>query len=398
MANYFVCGLCSEISYETTFPNRYRFFSAVGRKNQSGRLMLFCTVNASRAVTDKPLIATITNGVITGKGEGKPTVTDKPLIATVTNGVITGKGEGTATITATATDGSNVSGSCIVTVTPATAMLTILYRSGSSGDLHTHGDIPQQHQVKTPGYFELKQPGNMMRAGHLFGGWSDPVGYVRQPGQHYANTAQPGTWIQTAVWNPIPNPLPSNPTIAGAPQGPYTTANAAATAWANYVYSTSLYVRYEFYAGIYEPTPGIFRLTRTASGTPHSGAGLNIILDEIPANQRVAYIHTHPNTHGFTEPDLDYGVSYGIDAYVAAPTAYMGTSDFHLVWFDHINHSIVADTIPLGPVTLRSLSTTERTNLASIYLNSWIDHLTPQHGNSFGCSDRQWPTYPWPPA
>ena len=292
------------------------------------------------------------------------------------------KDVGTATIKATSTQDPSRSAICSVTVEPATAMLTITYRG--NGNTSPANTIPTDHQAKTPGTFVIKQPGNMLRRGHLFGGWSDPVGYVRQPGQYYADKADGGTWIQTAVWNPVVVPA-QHPTISGAPTGPYSTADAAALAWANYIYSTSLFARHELVAAIYQTVPGEFTLSGTVSCTPHS---FTVTLQ----TGRVAYVHTHPNSNTFSDADIGISTRNNIDAYVAAPTTYGGTSAFQLLRYDVSTDS----TITVGSVTLRNLSTTVQTNLASFYLDSWINHLSPPCG--FGCENRQWPTHPWPPA
>lgn len=281
----------------------------------------------------------------------------------------------TGTVTVKTTTGEIVTKTITVTQKKG---LTVSYR----GNGNTHGTVPTDQYFAVPGYITLKQPGNMLRSGHLFGGWSDPVGYVRQPGSVYYSTASDGIWIQTAVWNPVTVPS-THPTTPGTPTSTYSSADAAALAWANYMYSTSLYSRHEFGANIYRNSSGQFYLSATNVGSPHS-----VSYFTVPTGiQRVATVHSHPNSSTFSDQDKTNAISRGVNNYVAAPTTDGGTSSFHLLRYNVSDASIVN----VSSVTLRSLTSTVQTNLASFHLNSWITHLPC-------CSNMQWPTHPWPPS
>ena len=78
--------------------------------------------------------------------------------------------------------------------------VTIQYR----GNGHTGGTVPANQTVRTPGSEYLRGPGNMIRSGHVFGGWLDPQGFIRQPGTPVSwSFAAQGTWTMYAVWHPI---------------------------------------------------------------------------------------------------------------------------------------------------------------------------------------------------
>ena len=180
---------------------------------------------------------------------------------------------------------------------PPTKTMTISY----DGNGKTHGEVPENHRVITPGNITLKQPGNMLKEGHLFGGWKCPGNTVREPGRHYYATADDGTWTQKAVWEPVV--IPSlHPTTTTAPRGPFVSANAAALAWANHMHSTSLYARHEHAAVIYQAASGEFYLTKTVSGSAHS---VPIPINEVPTDsQKVAYIHSHVYGSRFSPADI----------------------------------------------------------------------------------------------
>lgn len=79
-------------------------------------------------------------------------------------------------------------------------VVTIQYR----GNGHTGGSVARAHTVSTPGGTTLAAPGNMVRAGHAFGGWRDSSGWIFQPGHPVSwSTITSGTVILDAHW--IPN-------------------------------------------------------------------------------------------------------------------------------------------------------------------------------------------------
>ena len=181
-----------------------------------------------------------------------------------------------------------------------------------------------------------------------------------------------------------------HPTVPFAPQGPFRTPDEAAIAWANHIYSTSLFVRHEHGAMIYRTAPGEYRISRTISGSPHD---VSVPLIGIPAHQRIAFVHTHPNTMGFTPDDKQLARTQGINAYVATPSD--SSWVFHLWRYHRPTPSQAEDERVIRNVDLKPLSTAEQAILMNLYQDSWDNHLPCIH--PFGCNNMQWPTSPWPP-
>ena len=75
------------------------------------------------------------------------------------------------------------------------------------GNGHTHGSPPADHSIVHPGVLIVRQPGNMARTGHTFGGWRDIGGATLQPGFRFYRTAtDPGAIFPlTARWVPNAN-------------------------------------------------------------------------------------------------------------------------------------------------------------------------------------------------
>ena len=80
---------------------------------------------------------------------------------------------------------------------PVAQTMTLQYRSSG----HTSGSVPASQTVPSPGTATLRQPGNLARAGHTFGGWRDAWGNVFPGGQHVNIPSGGGTIIFDAVWN-----------------------------------------------------------------------------------------------------------------------------------------------------------------------------------------------------
>jgi len=84
-------------------------------------------------------------------------------------------------------------------ITPLSTVVTFVYR----GNGHTGGIVPASHSLTTPGTTALRQPGNMVRAGHIFAGWRDGGGNVFAAGQSVGfSTAVSGTVTLDAHWVP----------------------------------------------------------------------------------------------------------------------------------------------------------------------------------------------------
>ncbi|MCL1832130.1 MAG: hypothetical protein FWG45_04365 [Oscillospiraceae bacterium] len=176
-----------------------------------------------------------------------------------------------------------------------------------------------------------------------------------------------------AQWTATPHP-----TLANSPKGPYNTVDAAALAWANYVYRTSLFVMHEHSAVIYKmsDSANVFYLTPSHSGYQH-GTGLPTPPD---GTIRVATIHTHPGgSSDFSgtisgdkedKGDIPNAIRRGLDSYVVARTS-NGADTYRLrkFTFSTLQKSTV------GTVTLRSMTSSERTALTNYYRTSWNNHI-----------------------
>jgi hypothetical protein len=177
-----------------------------------------------------------------------------------------------------------------------------------------------------------------------------------------------------------------------APMEPFASADEAALAWSNYIYSTSLYTRHEYAALIYRTAPGVFRLSTMVNGEPHSvvpGAG------RVPSNATLmAGIHTHPNGNEFSPADKNWAVNAALNIYVAAPTTYGGTSEFQLRRYNHSS----GDDDRVNEVTLRHLDAI-RADLEFTFRPSWDAHFNSKGRcpEGFSCHKISWPTTPWPP-
>jgi len=69
------------------------------------------------------------------------------------------------------------------------------------GNGHTGGIAPLGHTINTPGMFTVRQPGNLVRTGQVFGGWREPMsGIILQPGQIVELTGS-GSLRLYAVWD-----------------------------------------------------------------------------------------------------------------------------------------------------------------------------------------------------
>ena len=180
-------------------------------------------------------------------------------------------------------------------------------------------------------------------------------------------------------------PAPTHPTRPNAPRGPFNSQDAAARAWSNHIYSTSLFIRHEHGAAIYRRS-GRYYLTPTVSGNPHSTP---IPLNSVPSNgTAVAGVHTHPNSHRLSDGDLIWVQNNQLDIYAVTPATLQSTSAFHLLIYD----VSASETRNLGSISLRHLTVNERNALEAIYRTSWNDHLP---GPGFGCADMNWPTRLW---
>jgi len=182
---------------------------------------------------------------------------------------------------------------------------------------------------------------------------------------------------------------------------PFSSADEAALAWANYIYSSSLFVRHEHGAIIYRSRPGEYRLSATVGGNPHSIS----INPRIPFSaRRIAYHHTHPNGNQFSDGDKGYARSRNTGIYFAGPVVFQQYDALQLRLFTpsrRLPRRDESDTQVSANVMLRPLDET-RAELIPLYEGTWDSHFTLTGGrrtcpNGFGCHRMTWPFDPWPP-
>jgi len=187
--------------------------------------------------------------------------------------------------------------------------------------------------------------------------------------------------------------------VPTAPRGPFSSADDAALAWANHIHSTSLFIRHEHGVIIYRTEPGVYRLTRTVSGLPHSVGAMNDLFDTVPSGATgVAGVHTHhfgPNFSGINDDppsgDIDWAHFFDVDVYISAPTTRGSRTSFHLRRYT----VSTSENTRIAFVSLRPLSESEREALVVIYRATWNAHLPCSRND---CPPPGgWPTSPWPP-
>ena len=167
---------------------------------------------------------------------------------------------------------------------------------------------------------------------------------------------------------------------------PYKTADEAAMAFANSIYSSSIYVRHEYGTVIYSSTTNgttTYDFATPVAGSPHS-VGYGDV--KIPAGTtKVATAHTHPNSNSFsglqpgaTSGDIPNAIRRGLDSYVIGPNLNLQ------------KYSISSGTVSIvgvaSPVTLTSQ---QQATLVSQFQISWDNHLGTCE---FGCEHMTWPT------
>lgn len=100
---------------------------------------------------------------------------------------------------------------------------------------------------------------------------------------------------------------------------PYKSADDAARAFFEQVYSSSLYIRHEYSTEIYSRTVNgktTYNYNLPRAGNPHSASVGNLTPKGTKA---VAYAHTHPNSNVFSRADIRAAENLKIDAYVVGP-------------------------------------------------------------------------------
>ena len=168
----------------------------------------------------------------------------------------------------------------------------------------------------------------------------------------------------------------------------YTSADNAATAFANEVYSSCLYIRHEYGTAIYSETDedGVitYGYTKPKVGTPHS---VNVSIIAVPDSAtKVATAHTHPNSNSFsglnngaTTGDIPNAKIRNLDSYVVGPNLTLQ------------KYEVASGKIrQLQQIQPRSLTAMEKTCLEIAYSSSWNDHLSTCNWSI--CKTTNWPT------
>ncbi len=160
---------------------------------------------------------------------------------------------------------------------------------------------------------------------------------------------------------------------------PYKTADDAARAFSEQVYSSSSYIRHEYSTEIYSRTINgntTYNYNPPRAGQPHSASVGN---PTPKGTTTVAYAHTHPNSNSFSGADIRAAENLGINAYVVGPNLELQRYDL-----------TTASTTILGSISPVPLTDAQRTALITEFQVSWDAHTAA--GCDFGCNKMVWPT------
>ena len=172
----------------------------------------------------------------------------------------------------------------------------------------------------------------------------------------------------------------SRPETAPTPE-PYSSADAAATAFATEVYSASMYVRHEFVAEIYAREINgqiTYNYTTPRPGTPHS---INIRSTTPEGTTLVGYVHTHIFSVNFSDKDMESSVDMGVNAYVVGPK-------HRLYRYEH-DTAFIREICEITPTPLSEM---QKHALVSCFRASWENHVNNPAGCHYRCRDITWPT------
>ena len=160
---------------------------------------------------------------------------------------------------------------------------------------------------------------------------------------------------------------------------PYKSADDAAKAFSEQVYSSSSYIRHEYSTEIYSRTINgetTYNYNPPRAGKPHSAS----VGRSTPKGTKiVAYAHTHPNSNVFSGADIRAAENLKINAYVVGP-------NLELQRYSLLSASI----INLGVISPIALTDADRSYLVKKFRVSWENHLADECG--FNCENMIWPT------
>ena len=160
---------------------------------------------------------------------------------------------------------------------------------------------------------------------------------------------------------------------------PYKSADDAARAFSEQVYSSSAYIRHEYSTEIYSRTvkgETTYNYNPPRAGKPHSASVGN---STPKGTKAVAYAHTHPNSNVFSGADIRAAENLKIDAYVVGPNLELQRYSLSS-----------ASTTNIGGISPIALTDAQRSSLVTEFKVSWDAHIAA--GCDFDCGSMTWPT------
>ena len=160
---------------------------------------------------------------------------------------------------------------------------------------------------------------------------------------------------------------------------PYKSADDAARAFSEQVYSSSAYIRHEYSTEIYSRTvkgETTYNYNPPRAGKPHSASVGN---STPKGTKAVAYAHTHPNSNVFAGADIRAAENLKIDAYVVGPNLELQRYSLSS-----------ASTTNIGGISPIALTDAQRSSLVTEFQVSWDAHIAA--GCDFDCGSMTWPT------
>lgn len=162
----------------------------------------------------------------------------------------------------------------------------------------------------------------------------------------------------------------------GYTSGAFTSADAAAKDFATAIYSSSMYVRFEYCAAIYKSGSNYY-YTNVQIESPHGCPNINI---NVPRDATyVGYIHTHPNSESFSTGDKNYAASSNGNAYLVTPQRKIY----------RYNYATKTETTVSTSFDWHELTDSEKTTLVNQCQTAWNAHLA--EGCDFRCNTKTWP-------
>ncbi len=159
----------------------------------------------------------------------------------------------------------------------------------------------------------------------------------------------------------------------------YSSAEEAAKAFSEQVYSSSLYIRHEYATEIYSRTFNGVTLYSYNPPRAHNPHSASVGYRTPKGTKIVAYAHTHPNSNEFSEEDIIAAQYLRIDAYVVGP-------NLELQWYSLFYASVTG----CGIISPIALTDAERFSLMVEFQVSWDAHV--DSGCDFNCGNKTWPT------